>query len=76
MNPAFDAEMKTFLTRMQEHDPSTSLRIFVVRDEGGYSKGESYGTGNFHAMIGYVQEWLDIQRERNLMEVRRREGSG
>jgi len=68
-----EKDIEAFLLRLAEAHTPVAVRVFVTMNEGGQSYGKSFGSGDFYSMIGYVSEWLDIQRERSRIETRNQE---
>ncbi len=68
---AAEKDIKAFLEKFLEFHTPCSIRVFVTMREGTNAFGKSWGDGDFYSMLGYVQEWLDCQREASRIETRK-----
>ena len=69
---AIERDIGTMLQSLLERHTPCSIRVFVTMNEGGKSFGKSWGNGDFYSMLGYVSEWMDIQKEAARIETRQR----
>lgn len=61
-----ETQVKKMVADFQERNIDTSsVRVFVTYNGEGNTYSFSYGGGDYYAQIGYVSDWLEIQRARS-----------
>lgn len=63
-----------FIGQLQEHH-DVNIRIFVTTKASRRSHGNSFASGDFYSLYGFIHDWFVMQDERQRIHTRKEENA-